>query len=218
MVMHDDHLLQSASSEAFDILNSLGLEQEDVMDLDSDTMMMAEGMSMADSKKLMRSPVTKLADFAANRLRRDARIATFSINGWDTHRGQKGAMRKALNSLNVAILRLKQGLGGEWQNTAVVAMTEFGRTARQNGTFGTDHGTGGLAVFAGGALKGGKVMGDWPGLAEVDLYARRDLMPTRDVRSYAGWLMRGLYGFDRALIEDVVFPGLDLGSDPGVLS
>ena len=101
--------------------------------------------------------------------------------------------------------------------TLVVAMTEFGRTVRENGTFGTDHGTGGAMVLAGGALKGGRILGDWPGLSEAALFERRDLMPTSDVRAWAGHALRGLYGFDKSLIENTIFPGLTLPRDPGLL-
>jgi uncharacterized protein (DUF1501 family) len=72
-------------------------------------------------------------------------------------------------------------------------------------------------IAAGGALKGGRVMADWPGLAAGDLLNDRDLMPTRDVRAFAGWALRGLYGVDAATISQAVFPGLDLGTDPGLL-
>jgi len=158
-----------------------------------------------------------IADFAAERLRADARIASFSLGGWDTHRGQSGSIRRALGHLSTAILRLREGLGPDWDRTTVLAMTEFGRTLRENGSGGTDHGTGSALVMAGGALNGGRVFGNWPGLNEVDLFDRRDLMPTRDVRAYAAWAMAGLFGTDRATLEGQVFPGLDLGDDPGVL-
>jgi uncharacterized protein (DUF1501 family) len=87
----------------------------------------------------------------------------------------------------------------------------------ENGTGGTDHGTAGAMVVAGGAIRGGKVYGQWPGLEEADLFERRDLMPTSDVRAWAAHAMRGLYGFDRALLQDKVFPGLEMGEDPGLI-
>jgi len=160
---------------------------------------------------------TALAAFAADRLNRDTRIASFSINGWDTHRNQAGGLARALPRLAEAILTLKQGLGGNWAQTTVVAMTEFGRTARENGTGGTDHGTGGLMVLAGGAVAGGKIYGQWPGLAEADLYDRRDLQATGDVRSVAAWAMADMFGLDRAVLEGSVFPGLQMGKNPGVI-
>ena len=104
-----------------------------------------------------------------------------------------------------------------WGKTVVMAITEFGRMVQQNGSGGTDHGTGGTALLAGGALRGGKVFGPWPGLSEADLYDRRDLMPTSDVRLWAAWALRGLYGIDRGVIESKVFPGVEMGTDPGLL-
>lgn len=162
--------------------------------------------------------VDRLADFAATRLRGETRIAAFSLSGWDTHRGQAAALPRALSRLQRLVLQLRAGVGPEvWGRTVLLAMTEFGRTARQNGSGGTDHGTGGVMLAAGGAVAGGRVLGAWPGLAEADLYDRRDLMPTSDLRAWAGWAMRGLYGFERGVLEGAVFPGLDLGSDPGFL-
>ncbi|MFN4204410.1 MAG: DUF1501 domain-containing protein [Tabrizicola sp.] len=152
-----------------------------------------------------------IADFVAERLRGPARIAAFSLNGWDTHKAQERAIRRPLDELQRAVLRLKAGTGPEvWGRTAVLAMTEFGRTVRQNGSGGTDHGTGGAMLFAGGAVRGGVVNGRWPGLAESSLYDRRDLLPTSDIRDWAALAMQGLFGLDRAVLERSVFPGLDM--------
>ncbi|WP_439111500.1 DUF1501 domain-containing protein [Lentibacter sp.] len=157
----------------------------------------------------------QIAEFAAEKLKGSSRIAAFSLNGWDTHANQSRTLERPLSRLAEVILSLQSGVGADvWGKTAVVAMTEFGRTARLNGNGGSDHGTGGLMVMAGGALRGGRVWSSWPGLAEADLYQRRDLMPTRDVRAYSGWLMRDLFGYDTDFIERTVFPGLDMGSDP----
>ncbi|MFP4327902.1 MAG: DUF1501 domain-containing protein [Paracoccaceae bacterium] len=158
-----------------------------------------------------------IARFAADKLRGDARIAAFSLHGWDTHERQDIALPRALARLAETILALREDLGPVWRQTAVLAMTEFGRTARLNGTRGTDHGTGGAMLLAGGALAGGRVWTDWPGLAEADLYQRRDLAATRDLRAYAAWAMRGLFGLDRTLLERTVFPGLEIGADPGLI-
>jgi uncharacterized protein (DUF1501 family) len=158
-----------------------------------------------------------IAEYAAEQLRGDARIAAFSINGWDTHNRQSRAIVPALRRLSDTLLLLRNGVGATiWDKTAVIAMTEFGRTVALNGTGGTDHGTGGAMILAGGAVRGGHVYGDWPGLAEADLYQRRDLMPTRDVRAPAAWMMQALTGIDRAALEQVVFPGLDMGAAPGI--
>ncbi|WP_420011280.1 DUF1501 domain-containing protein [Tateyamaria sp.] len=160
----------------------------------------------------------QVAEFAAQQLSKDARIAAFSLNGWDTHSNQGNTLRPALERLAETLTTLKSKMrGNTWKKTAVIAMTEFGRTARQNGTRGTDHGTGGLMVLAGGAIRGGRVYGDWPGLGDGALYQDRDLMPTGDVRAHTGWIMRGLMGLDQSVIENAIFPGVDLGSDAGLL-
>ena len=159
-----------------------------------------------------------IADFVAERLRGPARIAAFSLTGWDTHKGQERAIRRPLDRLQRAVLRLKAGTGAEvWGKTVVLAMTEFGRTVRQNGSGGTDHGTGGAMLVAGGAVRGGQVYGRWPGLAEAELYDRRDLMPTSDVRDWAAQVMAGLYGLDRGTLERTIFPGLTMENAPSLL-
>jgi len=175
--------------------------------------------SMTQSDPKARTPDhVEIAEFAAQRLSDDARIAAFSLNGWDTHRAQDRFLTNALDRLADTILTMKGKMrGNTWRKTAIVAMTEFGRTARQNGTAGTDHGTGGLMLLAGGAIRGGRVYGTWPGLAEGDLFDGRDLMPTRDVRAHAAWVMRGLMGLDRATLEGAIFPGLEMGDDPGLI-
>lgn len=182
---------------------------------------LSEAMMLSDDDAAGRGrgkPHVKVAEFAAEQLRGETRIASFSINGWDTHKGQAKALGVALGRLADTVLTLQSGLGPDiWGKTAIVAMTEFGRTVRENGTGGTDHGTGGAMLLAGGAIRGGRVLGAWPGLAEADLYDRRDLMPTGDVRAPAAWLMRGLTGLDQGALERVVFPGLDMGDDPGLL-
>jgi uncharacterized protein (DUF1501 family) len=158
-----------------------------------------------------------LARFAAGRLREDTRIAAFSLGGWDTHLKQYNTMRRALGQLQSALVTLKAELGAVWQDTAVLCMTEFGRTVRENGSEGTDHGTGGAMVLAGGAIRGGKVYGDWPGIAGPDLFAGRDLLPTNDVRRYAAWIVRGFFGLEVSSLEKTVFPGLDMKADPRLL-
>ncbi|QHQ37420.1 DUF1501 domain-containing protein [Algicella marina] len=180
---------------------------------------LSEGRDAPDGMKANQAVRAKaLAGFAAERLNMDSRIAAFSIGGWDSHIRQASVIGKALGELETAILTLKQGLGANWQKTAVLCMTEFGRTVRENGNRGTDHGTGGAMVLAGGALKGGKVHGQWPGLASADLYRDRDLMPTNDVRRFAGWAMRDLFGLEKAELERTVFPGVEFGNDPKLLA
>ena len=110
-------------------------------------------------------------------------------------------------------------MGGAWDETVVALITEFGRTAHVNGNEGTDHGTGTVALLAGGALKGGRVIADWPGLKESDLYERRDLKPTTDLRTVLkGVLKDHLRVDDRALAAEV-FPGSEAVTPmPGLLA
>ncbi|MBL4915834.1 DUF1501 domain-containing protein [Szabonella alba] len=208
-VFHDDPLFREAGGQA------LRLSEEEV-EMGA-AAAPASGPLVPGQDRPWRD-VDLLADFAATRLRGETRIAAFSLSGWDTHRGQAAALPRALSRLQRLVLRLRHQSGAQvWGRTVLMAMTEFGRTARENGSGGTDHGTAGAMLIAGGAVAGGRVLGRWPGLAEADLYDRRDLMPTSDLRHWAGWAMRGLYGLDRAVLERQVFPGLDLGSDPGLL-
>jgi uncharacterized protein (DUF1501 family) len=112
-----------------------------------------------------------------------------------------------LGALDAAIGAIESGLGEAWRESVVAVITEFGRTARINGTDGTDHGTATVALLAGGALKGGRVIADWPGLKETNLYEGRDLKPTSDLRAVMKGLLRDhLRADDRVLANDV-FPG-----------
>ena len=177
---------------------------------------MATPLSVVESRK-PDAEITAFANFAGARLREDTRIVALSLGGWDTHVSQAAGFVRPLRRLEQLILDLRASLGPTWSKTAFIAMTEFGRTVRQNGTKGTDHGTGGAMITAGGAVKGGKVLGQWPGLSEQALYAGRDLMPTQDVRAVAGWVLHALMGQDKSKIETDIFPGLDLGTNPGLV-
>lgn len=159
-----------------------------------------------------------LSRFAASRLNEETRIASFSLAGWDSHANQSRVLERALIRLSDAILTLREELGQNWSKTTVLAMTEFGRTARENGSQGTDHGTGGPLLIAGGAIKGGRSFGKWPGLGESDLYVGRDLMPVTDVRAYAAWAIHDMFGASRETLERAVFPGLDMGERINILA
>ncbi|WP_439577412.1 DUF1501 domain-containing protein [Elioraea sp.] len=134
------------------------------------------------------------------------RVAALETGGFDTHAFQPQRLAAALSTLDGGIAALRQGLGAAWRETAVLVMTEFGRTARVNGTLGTDHGTGGVAFALGGRIAGGRVLGDWPGLSEDALFERRDLRPTTDLRAVAKALLAGHLGVPRAALDGAVFP------------
>lgn len=118
------------------------------------------------------------------------RVAAFELGGWDTHAAQANRLNQPLAQLDEGLAALRGALGAHWRRTAVLVVTEFGRTVRINGTGGTDHGTGGVAFLLGGAVAGGRVAGDWPGLAEGALFQGRDLAPTTDLRALAKALLR----------------------------
>lgn len=215
LVMHDDPLFRDAVAEA------VMLSQEGVQAMLGDAPLDAGGMinAMQESMTQAKSGAQpdEIARFAAQRLRGETRIAAYSLGGFDTHGKQGRGLTRSLGVLASNILVLRDELGSDWGKTAVVALTEFGRTARVNGTGGTDHGTGGAMLYAGGALRGGRVLGQWPGLEEAALYARRDLMPTRDLRAHLAWILRSLYGVDVAALERRIFPGVELGARSGLL-
>lgn len=132
-------------------------------------------------------------------------IAVVSLEGWDTHSQQNAALQQRFTALDNGIKALKASLGATWDNTAVVAVSEFGRTIRVNGSGGTDHGTGGLAILAGGAIKGGRMYGDWPTLKSAALFENRDLMPTVDSRSVFKGLLRDQLGWAANDLDTTVF-------------
>ncbi len=134
------------------------------------------------------------------------RVAALEAGGWDTHAAQAQRLDAPLRQLDAGLVALKAGLGGAWAQTAVLVMTEFGRTARVNGTGGTDHGTAGVAFVLGGAVAGGRVAGTWPGLGTGKLFEDRDLDPTTDLRAVAMGLLGGHLGVPAAAM-DAVFPG-----------
>jgi len=145
------------------------------------------------------------------------RIATFDIDGWDTHGSQNIYFAFRMPVLDGAVAALKQGLGEAWDRTAIAIVTEFGRTVRPNGTTGTDHGTATAALIAGGAVRGGKVHADWPGLMPSDLYEGRDLKPTMDIRSVFKALLTQHMQMDPDFVNRTVFPDSeDVRAIPGL--
>ena len=138
------------------------------------------------------------------------RVGALALDGWDTHFNEgiaQGRLSQFLGALDDALAAVETNMGPAWRDTVVVLATEFGRTARINGTDGTDHGTATVALLVGGALNGGRVIADWPGLKSADLYENRDLKPTTDLRAVLKGLLKDhLRADDRALAENV-FPG-----------
>jgi uncharacterized protein (DUF1501 family) len=136
------------------------------------------------------------------------RIAALEIGGWDTHVAQVPRLKRVLEQLDAGLAALKEGLGASWGQTVILTMTEFGRTARVNGTKGPDHGTGTVAFVLGGAVAGGRVAANWPGLGAGRLLEDRDLQPTTDLRSVAKGLLAQHLGLDASKLAQV-FPNSD---------
>lgn len=154
---------------------------------------------------------TDLARSTANFLAAETgpRVAVMELGGWDTHANQgtdDGALANALGDLNTALTTLADGLSGVWDRTAILAVTEFGRTAAQNGTGGTDHGTASAAFAMGGAVDGGRVIAEWPGLRAGDLFEGRDLAPTQDMHGLFKAALVDHLGLPASAVDKTVFP------------
>ncbi|MGC2689189.1 MAG: DUF1501 domain-containing protein [Pseudolabrys sp.] len=138
------------------------------------------------------------------------RVGALAFDGWDTHANEgvaKGRLAVLLAALDGAISALETGMGESWRDSVIAVVTEFGRTARINGTEGTDHGTATVALLVGGALKGGRVITDWPGLKEANLRDGRDLKPTTDLRAVMKGILKDHLRADDHLLAKDVFPG-----------
>lgn len=135
-----------------------------------------------------------------------ARIAMIETGGWDTHSAQRGRLNAQLRGLDQMLSAMKTGLGGDWANTLVIVATEFGRTVAPNGTGGTDHGQASAAMLLGGAVAGGQVVADWPGLSQAALYEGRDLKPTTDLDATIAAALAQHYGLEPAQLMRTLFP------------
>jgi uncharacterized protein (DUF1501 family) len=133
-------------------------------------------------------------------------VAAISLDGFDSHANQAGLLTQRLAYLDAVLDGVHQGLGPEWKNTVVLVATEFGRTARANGTGGTDHGTASTALILGGALKPGGIVGDWPTLKANALFENRDVAPTLDMRGLFKGVLAEHMAVDRGALDTTVFP------------
>ena len=137
------------------------------------------------------------------------RVAALAFDGFDTHQNEgagTGQLATRLSGLDGAFEEFEKNLGERWSDTTIVAITEFGRTARINGTSGSDHGTATAAFLAGGAVAGGRVLADWPGLKPSQLYQGRDLAPTMDLRGILKGLLADQLGIPERALTEKVFP------------
>ncbi|MEK9968714.1 MAG: DUF1501 domain-containing protein [Ferrovibrio sp.] len=157
--------------------------------------------------------VVKLAKLAASRLAQPngPRIAVIEMNGFDTHSAEANRLRQQFDALTQSLTALAEGLQPVWHNSVILAVSEFGRTVIPNGSGGTDHGTGGAGFMLGGAVKGGRVYADWPGLKQGQLFESRDLRPTLSMTALYKAVASSHFGLDGAATMARLFPD-DIGS------
>jgi uncharacterized protein (DUF1501 family) len=209
-----DPLLSRRLAEALES-DAIANEAQGAANADGDEPKMAPENVLERDAKLKRAANTRYSETAraaAAFLKRDdgPRIAMFDTTGWDTHAnegGAQGQLALRLRALDGAMAALKETLGPAWNNTVVLIATEFGRTAAINGTRGTDHGTGAAAFLLGGAVAGGRVLADWPGLSRANLYENRDVRPTRDLRAVMKGVLHDHLQVAKAALDAEVFPG-----------
>ena len=165
-----------------------------------------EAKALAQGADTTRDPAS-LGKLAASFLTKPGgpRIAMLETGGWDTHSGQEQRLAAHLKALDSLLVALRDGLGEAWGQTTVLIATEFGRTAAVNGTGGTDHGTGSVAMLVGGAVRGGRVIADWPGLTPAALYEGRDLKPTASLDSLIAGVAGESLGLDSEHVARVLF-------------
>jgi uncharacterized protein (DUF1501 family) len=162
------------------------------------------------------------AQAAARLLALDAgpRVAVLEADGYDSHATQAspiGIPARELRRLDAALAALRDGLGAHWQRTLVIVATEFGRTVAPNGSGGTDHGIAGAMFLVGGAVAGGRVIADWPGLRRKDQYEQRDLKPTTDSFAVINSALAAHWRQDRQALAAAVAPGRTLASIDGLI-
>jgi uncharacterized protein (DUF1501 family) len=172
---------------------------------------MSDAASLPPGFARVRANVAEVAATAARILAKadGPRVGAASLFGWDTHINEgaaAGVLANLLGVLDLALATIESNMGEAWRETVVAVITEFGRTARINGTDGTDHGQGTVAFLAGGALRGGRLIADWPGLKSAQLYEGRDLKPTTDLRSVLKGLLRDHLRVDESVLASSVFP------------
>lgn len=145
------------------------------------------------------------------------RLAMIETQGWDTHSGQVGRLANQLKGIDAMVDAMRTALGASWRDTTVFVATEFGRTAAANGTGGTDHGTGSAAMVLGGAVAGGRVIADWPGLSPTALFEGRDLRPTTPLDALIAGTVAGALRLDPMLVQRSLFAGADRAPVAGLV-
>jgi len=172
---------------------------------------MVAGMGGDEGGKGLAESFRRVAAGAGRLLADDEgpRVAVLNYDGWDTHQNagvDSGRLANLLAALDGALDALAAELSPVWSETVVAVVTEFGRTARGNGSRGTDHGTATTAFLMGGAVRGGRVLADWPGLKPQQLLDDRDLAPTTDLRAVFKGMLRDHLGISERVLAADIFP------------
>lgn len=203
-----------------DFMNRVGLlyQGDPQLDMLWNRALETQAMAAGDGLRNLRD-ARAAGELAASLMRGEdgARIAMMELGGWDTHAGQIGAFRRNAAQLDVLLGAYRASMGSAWSDTLVIVATEFGRTARFNGTGGTDHGTASAALLMGGAVRGGRVVADWPGLREADLFQGRDLKPTIALESVMGGAVAKHFQLDPARAMARLFPGRESAAIEGLV-
>lgn len=170
----------------------------------------SEDVSQQEARKLTIGTDLPVMAETVGRLLSEAdgpRVAVIESNGWDTHDGLVLRGGRLFAQINACALALEESLAPVWSKTAVLTLSEFGRTAAENGSLGSDHGTGGTSFLFGGAVRGGQIVGDWPGLRQSDLFEGRDLYPVNSAEAVLKTILVAHLGVPPGHVEQAVFPG-----------
>jgi uncharacterized protein (DUF1501 family) len=140
-------------------------------------------------------------------------VAFADIGGWDHHSNESGQLNNVLREFGTSLAAFVRDMGDRMEDIVLVTMSEFGRTVKENGNTGTDHGHGDVMFVLGGPIRGGNIYGRWPGLEPEQLFEQRDLAITTDFRDVLGELVSGHLG----QTIDQVFPGHKPGEPLGLI-
>lgn len=196
----------SLADAADDLMSRVGMLYDKDAQLHALWMEALQAKGLAEGANARQDPAG-LGKLAAKFLSRDngPRIAMIETAGWDTHVAQTPRLAAQLKALDTMIAAMRGAMGPVWKNTTVLVATEFGRTAAVNGTGGTDHGTASMSMLIGGAVKGGRILADWPGLGPSALYEDRDLKPTMALDSLIAGAAAEALGLDGEKLRHTLF-------------
>lgn len=201
--------LPDASAELIERVGSLYVNDEELHSLWAGANEARAAAGDSEMSNLRNAAMT--GELAARMMREGngARVAMLDLPGWDSHAGQQGQLKTRLTQLDTLLDAFHKGMGPLWNDTLVMVVTEFGRTVAVNGSGGTDHGTGAASLLLGGAVNGGRVVADWPGLGQSQLLEGRDLRPTGSLEALMAGSVAEHFGVEPGRTMQTLFPGRD---------